>query len=93
MTTNTTGIGARVVVTAGGEKLTKELGGGYGHMAMRQRHRALLRPGRLRARSNAVDVTWPNQARTTDHYEAVTVDRLVELRQGDATVYDATPKP
>jgi hypothetical protein len=92
VTANTSGIGARVVVSAGGVALTKELGGGYGHMAMGNDTVLFFGLGGC-AEVTSIDVAWPDQARSTDHYEAVLVDRLVELRQGDPTVYDATPKP
>lgn len=92
MTTNTSGIGARVVIDAGGVKLTKELAGGYGHMAMGNDTVLFFGLGAC-AEVASIDVTWPNQAGTTDHYEAVKVDRVIELRQGDSTVHDATPKP
>jgi hypothetical protein len=92
MTTNTSGIGARVVITASGVKITKELDGGFGQYAQGNDTVLFFGLGGC-AEVDAIDVTWPNQAHTTDHYEAVKVNRLVELRQGDSTVYDATPMP
>jgi hypothetical protein len=91
-TTNTTGIGARVVIDANGVKITKELGAGYGHMGM-QNDTALFFGLGACAAVNSVEVTWPNQARTVERFENVTTDRLIELRQGDPAVYDVIPKP
>jgi hypothetical protein len=86
-TANTTGIGARVTVSAGGETIVKELEGGYGHMAMQ--HDTLLYFGLGACSSvDSITVRWPDQALTTQTFSSVGAKRFVELRQGDATVHD-----
>jgi enediyne biosynthesis protein E4 len=89
-TTNRSGIGARVVVEASGKKLTRELGGGYGHMGMQNDTVLFFGLGGC-GEVNAVTVTWPNGERTTQTFENVVTNRLVELRQGDPNVYEALP--
>ena len=86
VTANRTGIGAKVSVEAGGVTQVQELGGGYGHMAME--HDTVLHFG-LGACGGAanVTVTWPDQAKTTQVFSHVRGNRMVELRQGDPTVY------
>jgi hypothetical protein len=92
VTANRTGIGARVVVDANGVLLTKELGGGYGHMAMQNDTVLFYGLGGC-AIVHAVEVTWPDGARTVQRFENVVADRLIEVRQGEAEVVDITPKP
>lgn len=92
MTANTSGIGARVVIDAGGTKLTKVLTGGYGHMAMGNDTVLFFGLGGC-GEVKSIEVTWPDAMGTTERFEAVMTDRLIELRQGDKKVYDVTPKP
>jgi len=40
---------------------------------------------------HAVEVTWPNGARTVERFENVVADRLIEIRQGDPKVHDGMP--
>ncbi|HVK66303.1 MAG TPA: CRTAC1 family protein [Polyangium sp.] len=91
-TTNRAGIGARVTVDANGTKLVRELGGGYGHMAMQNDTVVFFGLGAC-AIVHAIEVTWPNGARTVERFENVVADRLIEIRQGDPKVYDGMPAP
>lgn len=87
---NRTGIGARVVIEAGGTKLTKHLLGAYGHGAGQQDTVLFFGLGSCAA-VTSIEVRWPDQARTIERFENVTANRLVELRQGDSQVYDVLP--
>lgn len=90
-TTNRTGIGARVTVTADQTKLVRELGGGYGHMGMQNDTVLFFGLGDC-AIVHAVEVRWPDGSRTTERFENVVADRFIEIRQGDAVVRDAKPQ-
>lgn len=92
VTANRTGIGARVVVDANGVLLTKELGAGYGHMGMQNDTVLFFGLGACSI-VHAVEVTWPDAARTVQRFENVVADRFVEIRQGEPEVVDITPKP
>jgi hypothetical protein len=92
VTANRSGIGARVVVDANGVRLTKELGGGYGHMALQNDTVLFYGLGGC-AIAHAVEVTWPDAARTVQRFENVVADRLIELRQGEPSAVDITPAP
>lgn len=87
-TTNRTGIGARVTIDANGTKILRELGGGYGHMGMQNDTIVFFGLGGC-AILHAIEVKWPNGARTVERFENVVADRFIELRQGDPKVYDA----
>jgi enediyne biosynthesis protein E4 len=91
-TTNRTGIGARVTVTAGGVPQVQQLGGGYGHMAMENDTVLFFGLGNCAA-VNSIEVRWPNQTLSTDTWTVVPTNRFIELRQGDATVHVVTPAP
>jgi enediyne biosynthesis protein E4 len=96
-TTNRTGIGARVVVrTVGADgvevRQTKELSGGYGHYGLQNDTVLFFGIGAC-AIVHSVEVTWPDLARTTQRFDDVTADRVIELRQGDAAVYEGMPAP
>jgi hypothetical protein len=91
VTSNTTGIGARVVVDANGVLLTKELGGGYGHMGMQNDTVLFFGLGDC-AIVHAIEVTWPDGARTLQRFENVVADRFIEIRQGAPDVIDVMPK-
>lgn len=88
ISTNKAGIGARVTVDANGTKLIRELGGGFGHMGMQNDTIVFFGLGACEI-LHAVEVVWPNGARTMERFENVVADRFIELRQGDPEVYDA----
>lgn len=90
---NSAGFGARVRVRshdeAGQETVQlKELGGGYGHGSMQPDTVLFFGLGGC-GMVDSIEVTWPDQARTVDLHEDVAVDRVIELRQGDAEVHAA----
>ncbi len=91
VTTNAMGIGARVTVDAGGVKLLKELGGGYGHQTMQHDTVLFFGVGACAVLAG-ITVVWPNAARTTEVWHDVPAGRMIELRQGDSAVYDVTPQ-
>jgi hypothetical protein len=90
--TNRTGIGARVTVTAGGVPQVQQLGGGYGHMAMENDTVLFFGLGNCTAVAS-IEVRWPNQALSTDTWTAVATKQFVELRQGDPSVHVVTLGP
>jgi hypothetical protein len=90
-TANTTGFGARVTVHAGGEDQVQELQGGYGHMAMENDTVLFFGLGAC-ASVDSVSVRWPDRALTVQTFANVASNRVVELRQGDATVHDISPR-
>jgi hypothetical protein len=86
VTTNSTGIGARVTVRAGGVAQVQQLTAGYGHMA--QQNDTVLFFGLGNCQSvESIEVRWPNRALTTDTYSAVPDNQFIELREGDPTIY------
>ena len=91
-TANRSAIGAVVTVEAGGVKQVQALGGGYGHMAME--NDTVLHFG-LGACAGATTVTvrWPDAAGTTQVFDAVPADALVELAQGDDQAHPVTLDP
>ncbi len=86
-TSNRSGIGARVTVRANGETIVKELGGGYGHMAMLNDTVLLFGLGAC-AQIESVSVRWPDANGTTETWTAVNTGRFIELRRGDTAVHD-----
>lgn len=95
--TNASGIGARVVVRTTDQNGTetaqvKELNGGFGHSGIM--HDTVLHFGLGDcAVIHSIEVTWPNAARSTDRYENIPADRLIELRQGDPAAVVIVPAP
>ena len=83
---NRTGIGAKVTVSAGGVSQVQELTGGYGHMGMENDTVLHFGLGACAGAAN-VSVRWPDAQGSTQTFDAVAADQLVELRQGDAKVY------
>lgn len=83
---NRSGIGAKVIVEAGGVRQVKELQAGFGHMGMQ--HDTVLHFG-LGQCANGVRVTvrWPDRGQTTEVWDGITSNRLIELRQGDTQVH------
>jgi hypothetical protein len=96
VSTNKTGIGARVKVRTvaedGQETIqVKELSGGYGHYGLQHDTVLFFGMGACSAAAS-VEVLWPNATRTSDKWEVVASNRVIELRQGDPAVYDAMAK-
>src|SRR5690606_5888201 len=84
-TTNRTGIGARVSVKAGDRTIVKELGGGYGHMAMQHDTVLFFGLGACEA-VESITVRWPDREGTTQVFRNVGTRRFVELRQDEDEV-------
>lgn len=79
---NAAAIGAKVTVTAGGQKQVQEVGGGYGHFGLQ--HDLVLTFGLGDACAiDSVDVRWPNAERTVQTFANVAPNYLVELTEGD----------
>jgi enediyne biosynthesis protein E4 len=86
VTANSSAIGARVTLNAGGVAQVQELTGGYGHMA--QQNDLVLFFGLGNCQTvDSIEVRWPNKALSVDTYTGIADNRLIELRQGDSTVY------
>ena len=91
-TSNLAGIGARVTVHAGGATLVKQLGGGYGHMAMRNDDVLFFGLGACTS-VDSIDVRWPDAQASVDTWTSVASGRFVELRRADPAVHDMTLAP
>ncbi|MCA3011926.1 MAG: CRTAC1 family protein, partial [Myxococcaceae bacterium] len=92
-TTNRAAIGARVTAVAGGKRIVREVGGGYGHFGMQNDTVVHLGVGDCTG-LESLTVRWPDAAGTTQMFRNVPVDDRVflELRQGDATLRRAALK-
>ena len=81
---NRAAIGARVTVEAGGATQTLRVDGGHGHFG--QQHDLVLHAGLGAACTiDKVTVRWPDISGTTEVFEGVAANHLVELVQGDPT--------
>jgi enediyne biosynthesis protein E4 len=89
-TANAAAIGARVKVTAGEVTQVQELQSGYGHFGLQNDTSLFFALGDCNAAAT-VEIVWPDQARSSSVFEAVTGGRMIELRQGDDTVHDVLP--
>ena len=65
----------------------KELDGGYGHMGMQNDTVLYFGLGACDT-VPSITVRWPNQALEEQKFTGVATGRFVELRQGDAKVYE-----
>lgn len=82
---NTSGIGARVKVTAGGRTQTQEVRGGQGLSNVQNDLVLTFGLGEL-CDIDDIEVRWPDAQGTTTHYAAVAANYTVILREGE-------PKP
>ncbi|MBI3200870.1 MAG: CRTAC1 family protein [Myxococcales bacterium] len=85
ITANRSAIGAKVVVDAGGTKITKVVQGAYGHGASQQDTIVFFGLGACTTAAS-IEVRWPNQARSVERWEKVTAGRVIELAMGDPKV-------
>ncbi len=86
-TTNATGIGASVKVTASGVTQVQQVLGAHG-IGSESDDPGILFFGLGACDSvDKIEVTWPNQARTQDTWIDVPSNHMIELRQGDPTLY------
>jgi hypothetical protein len=78
---NGAGIGARVIVEAGGLTMTREVSGGYGHQGI---HNTTYVTFGLGAACNAdrVTVRWLDATNTTEVFENVRANYYLEITQG-----------
>lgn len=84
---NAAGIGAKVVVEAGGVTQTQELTSGYGHFGL-QNDTALFFPLGDCTRAAKITVIWPDQTRSKSVFADVPSGQVVRLTQGKDT-FDA----
>jgi hypothetical protein len=68
----------------------QELGSGYGHFGLQNDTVLFFALGSC-TRAAKVEIVWPDAFRTTEVFDEVVGGRLVELHQGDPTVYDVVP--
>ncbi len=87
---NTSGIGARVTVEAGGVRQMQQLGSGYGHFGLQNDTVLFFALGSC-TRAAKIEVVWPDGVRTLETFDEVQGGRLVELRQGDPEVHEVLP--
>jgi hypothetical protein len=85
--TNTMGIGARVVVTVNGAPQMQEMQGTFGHVAIGDDVGMLFWGLGDCGSVDSIQVRWPNAALSVDTYTKVPADHVIELRQGDPSVY------
>jgi len=86
-TTNSMGIGARVTVTANGVAQMQEMQSTYGLTTEGNDVGVLFFGLGNCGTVDSIDVRWPNKSLSIDHYVGVPAGNLVELHQGDSTVY------
>ncbi|MFN8549808.1 MAG: CRTAC1 family protein [Polyangiaceae bacterium] len=77
---NASAIGARVTLNAGGTKIVREVGGGYGHFGLQ--NDLTLHFGVGDCTAAAVEVRWPDAALSTEQRGLVDAGKVTELQQG-----------
>ncbi len=85
--TNALGIGASVTVTANGVSQTQQVIGQHGIGSESDDPGVLFFGLGDCAGVDKIEVKWPNQAHTVDTWTNVPAGHLVELHQGDTTIY------
>ncbi|HEX7600547.1 MAG TPA: ASPIC/UnbV domain-containing protein [Polyangiaceae bacterium] len=85
--TNRMGIGASVTVTVNGVAQTQQMLGAHGIGAESDDPGVLFFGLGACGAVDKIEVRWPNQAHSADTWVKVPANHLVELRQGDATLY------
>lgn len=78
--TNAAAIGARVTLNAGGTKIVREVGGGYGHFGMQ--NDLVLHFGVGACDAAALEVRWPDAASTVEDRGIVSAGKLSEVSFG-----------
>ncbi|MDJ0521088.1 MAG: CRTAC1 family protein [Planctomycetota bacterium] len=78
---NRSGLGARVIVTAGGRTQMRELRGGSGLANHQDPPEACFGLGKAEV-VERLEIRWPNAKRTVQVFEQVPVNRFVEVREG-----------
>jgi hypothetical protein len=87
---NVAGIGAKVVVEAGGVTQTQQMTGGYGHFGLAN-DSVLFFPLGDCTRAGTVTVTWPDGTRSQTKLHDVAGGRLVEVRQTEGDAVEVLP--
>jgi hypothetical protein len=82
---NRAGIGARVLVTAGGRTQVRELRAGSGLSNHQDPPEAAFGLGRAE-RVDRLEVRWPNREGTVQVFEGLPVDRFLVVTEGDPEV-------
>ena len=77
---NAPAIGARVTVDAGGTKMVREVGGGYGHFGMQNDLVAHFGVGACEA--VGVEVRWPDSTGSVEQRGVVSSGAVAEIEQG-----------
>lgn len=90
-TANRAGIGAKITIEAGGRKQTRELGGGYGHMAMQHDTVAFFGIGACET-IDAIHIQWPTNPVEEQTLTNIPLSPLVEITQGSDTPQVVIPK-
>ncbi len=90
--TNVMGIGATVSVTVNGVTQTQQVLGAHGIGAESDDPGVLFFGLGACGAVDKIEVRWPNQDHTTDTWENVPSNHLVELRQADKTLYGVNLK-
>jgi hypothetical protein len=85
--TNRMGLGASVTVTVNGVAQTRQMLGAHGIGSESDDPGVLFFGLGACGAVDRIDVRWPNQAQSTDTWVNVPAGHLVELHQGDPTLY------
>jgi hypothetical protein len=85
--TNATGIGARVTVTVGGVAQVQELQTGHGISSRSDDPEVLFYGLGACGAVDEITIRWPNKSLSVDTWQNVPANHLIELRQGDSTIY------
>jgi hypothetical protein len=88
-TTNRDALGAMVTVTAGGKRQVREVRSASSYMSQNDMrlHFGLGAASRV----DAIEIRWPNRARTVETIGPQPVDRFLLIRQGSGVVASAAP--
>ena len=87
VTTNSMGIGARVTLTVNGTEQMQEMQSNFGHVSIGDDIGMLFWGLGDCANVDSITVRWPNKSLSVDTYSNVAAGHIIELRQGDPTVY------
>lgn len=78
--TNTAAIGARVTVDAGGTKLVREVGGGYGHFGMQ--NDLVVHFGVGACEAVGLEVRWPDSPLSVEQRGVIASGSVLDVEQG-----------
>jgi len=84
---NGSAIGARVVITASGTSITREVQAGHGHFGMQDEIDLVVGLGDACV-IDSIEVHWPDAAGSVESFSDVPANYAVTIRQGEGLSYD-----